>query len=125
MRFFWIVGFVSLGSVAQCQSELMGPSRFPETREMSGMSGGCFGVLPDGTPSIRGAMAISTPIAYSLNNWHWAGGLNATSTSSKFSGLDFKPHGTASSGTGELMVGFPTKWGAFTYSAMPIDVHLR
>lgn len=125
MRFFWTLALLAVGANGLCQSELIGPSQFTETREMSGMPGGCFGVMPDGTPSIKGAMALSTPIAYSLDHWHWAAGINSTSPSSRFSGLDFKPHGTSSSGTGELMVGIPTRWGAFTYSAMPIDIHLR
>jgi hypothetical protein len=125
MRVFSILALLGVAGIACCQSELQGPSRFPETREMSGMPGGSFGVLPDGTPSIKGSMALSTPIAYGLDHWHWAGGVNSTSTDSKFTGLDFRSHGTVSSGTAELMVGIPTKWGAFTYSAMPIDIHFR
>src|SRR5579885_55373 len=90
MRWFVVCSFLCLASLGFAQSELIGPGRFPETREMSGLPGGSFGVLPDGTPSFRGAMALSTPIAYSLDHWHWAAGINSTSPSMKFQGLDFR-----------------------------------
>jgi hypothetical protein len=91
---------------------------------MSGLPGGSFGVLPSGTPSFRGAMALSTPIAYSLNNWHWAAGINSTSPSMRFTGLDTNARGGVSSGTAELMVGIPTPYGGLTFSMMPISVHM-
>src|SRR5438045_2625109 len=107
------------------QSELLGVNHFPETREMSGLPGGSFGIMPNGAPSIHGAMAFSTPIAYSLDNWHWAMGVNSVSPSMRLSGLDFRNHGTTSSGTAEFMVGIPTRWGALTFSEAVIDIKFR
>jgi hypothetical protein len=124
MRWLLLVALVCVTSIALCQSELIGPGRFPETREMSGMPGGSFGVLRNGTPSFRGAMALSTPIAYSLNNWHWAMGINSASPDMRFRGLDTNDRGGVSSGTAELMVGIPTHFGAVTFSVMPISVHI-
>lgn len=91
---------------------------------MSGLPGGSFGVLPDGTPSFSGAMALSTPIAYSLNHWHWAIGLNSASPSMHFRGLDTNARGGVSSGTAEIMFGMPTHYGALTIAVMPISVHM-
>lgn len=124
MRAPLLLAALAAASVTYAQSELIGPGRFPETREMSGLPGGSFGVLPNGTPSFRGAMALSTPIGYSLDRWHWAAGINAVSPSMRFRGLDFEASGSTSSGTGELMTGVPTPWGALTLSAMFISVHL-
>jgi hypothetical protein len=124
MRWVVLLAMVSFSSLGFCQVELIGPGRFPETRQMSGLSGGSFGVLPNGTPSFRGAMALSTPIAYSLGNWHWAMGVNSTSPTMRFRGFDTDASGQTSSGTGELMVGIPTRAGNLTLSVMPISVHM-
>lgn len=123
-RLLWVSCLLLLSAFGLAQDELIGLSRFTETRMMSGLPGGSFGVLRSGRPSFRGAMALSTPIAYSLGAGHWAAGLNATSSSMQFSGLDTKPSGRSSSGTGEIMAGVPTPWGALTLSAMFISVHL-
>ena len=125
MRWHLLLAFLLLSACSWSQSELIGPGRFPETREMSGLPGGSFGVLPDGTPSFRGAMALSTPIAYSLDHWHWAAGINSTSPSMQFRGLDFHQNVSVSSGTAEIMVGAPLGIGALTLSIMPIDAKLR
>ena len=125
MRWLIALTFVLVASFAAAQSELIGPGRFPETREMSGLPGGSFGVLPDGTTSFRGAMALSTPIAYSLNHWHWAMGVNSTSPSMQFRGIDTSPNASSSSGTAEIMTGIPTGAGGLTFSIMPIDSHFR
>ena len=125
MRLFLSLVLICASAIALCQSELIGPGRFPETREMSGLPGGSFGVLPDGTPSFSGAMALSTPIAYSLDHWHWAMGFNSTSPSMQFKGIDFRTNVSVSSGTGEIMVGVPSGIGAWTLSIMPIDAKLR
>jgi hypothetical protein len=44
----------------------IGPNLFPEFRNLSGLPGGGVGVLPNGRVSIQGALALSTPVAYSL-----------------------------------------------------------
>src|SRR6476619_7261804 len=88
MRWFAFVVLASASCFGFTQSDLFGPGQFTQTREMSGLPGGSFGVLPDGTPSFKGAMALSTPIAYSLNNWHYAFGLKSVSPDMRLRGLD-------------------------------------
>jgi len=124
MRWFILLALISVSSFGFAQSELFGPGKFTQTREMSGLSGGSFGVLPDGTPSFDGAMALSTPIGYCLNHWHWAAGLNSISPDMRLRGLDTSPNTGVSGGTGELIVGIPTRHGALDYSLMPISVKL-
>src|SRR5256885_2105188 len=60
MRCFSVFALICMASIGFSQSELIGPGRFPETREMSGLPGGSFGVLPDGTPSFRPREARSS-----------------------------------------------------------------
>lgn len=124
MRALLFLAATAIAASAAAQSELIGPGRFPETREMSGLPGGSFGVLPNGQAGFRGAMALSTPVAYSLGRGHWAAGINAVSPSMRFRGLDFEATGSNSSGTGELMTGVATPWGSLTLAAMFISVHL-
>ena len=55
-----------LSGVASAQSELLGQGQYPQFRGLSGLPGGGFGVSPDGRLGWRGAMAFSSPVAYSL-----------------------------------------------------------
>jgi hypothetical protein len=110
--------------IAAAQSELVGPGRFPETRGISALPGGGFGVLRNGRPSFNGAISFSTPIAYGLDNWHWAAGVNSISSNRKLRGIDTSSDEDVSSGTGFVMFGIPTEFGSITYSAMFISVHV-
>lgn len=57
---------LALVAGASAQSELTGEGRYPQFRGLSGLPGGGFGVSPDGRLGVNGAMAFSTPVAYSL-----------------------------------------------------------
>jgi hypothetical protein len=111
-------------TLAHAQEELVGLNRFPETRGISGLPGGGFGVARDGKPSFLGAMSFSTPIAYGLDNWHWAAGINSISDGMGLRGIDTGANNDVSSGTGFFMFGMPTRYGSITYTAMFISVHL-
>lgn len=52
----------------QLLDPFLGAEQFPQFRDVSGLPGDGFGLLVDGTPSINGAMALATPIAFSLGN---------------------------------------------------------
>jgi hypothetical protein len=67
-------------SLVCAQSDLYTPSEFANIRGTNGLPGGGFGVTAEGEPSIRGAMAMSTPVAFSLTDWHVYVGLHAIST---------------------------------------------
>jgi hypothetical protein len=75
-----------------------GPQRFPQFRNISGLSGGGFGVDVDGRRSLAGPAAFSTPIAHVLGHGQWqlvAGG-SSSRRSLSFGGVN----GTAALGYG-------------------------
>lgn len=107
----WIAAAAALAAAsAFAQGELYGRGQFPQFRMMSGLPGGTFGVSRDGTPTIRGAMAISTPIAYSLA--HLRGEVGFMNTSSIMQ-LRFRPYDregqadTDSTAQGMVGIGLP------------------
>ncbi|MHB8635484.1 MAG: hypothetical protein ACYC96_03315 [Fimbriimonadaceae bacterium] len=65
-----LAGLALMACFGLAQQNLLGPHQYPAFRTLSGLPGGGFGVRPDGTPAFDGAMAFSTPIGYSLSNWH-------------------------------------------------------
>lgn len=127
MRALLFVCVLSVATLAYAQSELVGDGQFPQTRTLSGLPGGVIGVRPDGTPSFRGAAALSTPIAYSLSNWHYAFALGTTSASSspRFFERDEGGEFNKANSTAYGMVGIPSRIGAFTVSLMLISRLLK
>lgn len=65
--------------MASAQQGLVGRDRFPQFRGLSGLSGAGSGVLSDGRPSFKGAMAYSTPIGHTLGGWSLAAGAGTIS----------------------------------------------
>lgn len=112
---------------AWAQSDLVGDGQFPQTRSLSALPGAVVGVLPDGTPSFRGASALSTPIAYSLSNWHYAFALGTTSASGlpRFFERDKTREFNDANSTAYGMVGIPSRLGSFTVSLMLISRLLK
>ncbi len=127
MRFAILVCLAGLTCTAAAQIELVGDRQFPQTRTLSGLPGGVIGVLPNGTPSFRGASALSTPIAYSLDNWHYAFAFGSTSATSslRFFGRDAGGEFNNANSTGYGMVGIPSRFGSFTVSMMLISRLLK
>jgi hypothetical protein len=107
----------SLATLSGAQQAFSTLGQYSQFRNISGLPGGTFGVNPDGSPGIRGAMALSTPIAYSLGGGHFAGALANTSYDGQFRFLtkvkknDF---GFKSNGTATGMAGISTPLGRFT-----------
>ena len=118
-------GLIVLGLLFAClplvhaQSDFTAAGQYPQFRGLSGLPGSGFGILPDGTPSFSGAMSYSSPIAYGLNNWHFA--VSAENASDYW--FFRLPHVTQrsgnqdSNGKANLMVGVPLgKFGSLTLS---------
>ncbi len=72
LRCLILVATFLLAAWAFGQGDLIGPGQYPAFRTLSGLPGGGYGVRPDGTPAFDGAISFSTPIGYSLTNWHLA-----------------------------------------------------
>lgn len=118
MRLFVSIGLgVALVSTAAAQVNF-GPETYPHFRGMSGLPGGGFGVMPDGSTSLMGAMAISTPVGFSLRDWHGTVGGESLSYTKSFSGINILPRSNSfsSDGVGQIMTGYGGRWGAVSLS---------
>lgn len=109
----------TLAAVAHSQADFGPAGQYPQFRGISGLPGSGFGILPDGTPSFSGAMSYSSPIAYSLNNWHFS--IDAENASDYW--FFRLPHITGrtgnqdSNGKVNFMLGVPLgKFGSLTLS---------
>lgn len=104
-------------ALASAQQAFSGRGQFAQFRNMSGLPGGTFGVDQDGDPTMKGALAISTPIAYSLRAGHFVLVGSNTSYDHRFRAPS-KParedFGVKSNGTLSGMAGISTSVGDFT-----------
>jgi hypothetical protein len=123
MRSVVAVGLVCLGVASVSAQGLSGKGQYPQYRGASGLPGSFFGLTYDGKPSMDGAMAIATPIGFSLSNYHLAFGASNLSKDSQIRWIGINKDGEASSGTGQIMMGFSTGFGNITVSDM-IDSNL-
>lgn len=99
-------GLLAAASVGFAQAELVGLKQYPQFRTLSGLPGAGFGISPDGQPNFRGAMAYSTPVAYTLTDWRMSLGGSAVSRDTSirwFGGNDL----VQGNGTGYFMLGVP------------------
>lgn len=112
MRKGWLaLGAVLVASAAHAQIELTGKDQFPQFRTLSALPGGSYAVTADGRLDMRGAMSLSTPVAYSLNNWRVAFGIANVAASARPNfrfrgGRDLTGNGN---GTGQVSFGVPLR----------------
>ena len=101
------------------QSNLVGRFSYPQFRGLSALPGGGFGVRPDGTPSIDGALAFSSPIAYALRPGRFVLAFSSISRDGRFrfkgSGKDLN---VDANGTGAILYGTDLKVGRLTVADM-------
>jgi len=112
---FLLVGFFPAVLLAQ---SIGGPRTFPQFRDMSGLSGNGFPVQRDGMIGIRGAMTLSTPIAYTLKHGQFVFGGASRSFDRNFRWVntEFAANNQKSDGTGQLVGAVETPWGDVTLS---------
>ncbi len=96
---------VGLAAFLSAQTGFAGRRQYPQARSLSGLSGGGTAVLPSGKPAIQGALALSTPIGYTIreNSALLVGGTTSTSASLKWFDGDVATNG--SNGTAAIMFG--------------------
>ncbi len=114
-----IAPFLLTSIVALAHSQVdFGPETYPHYRGMSGLAGGGFGVRPDGSTGMDGAMAISTPIGFSLRDWHGSLGASSLSYSKSFTGINIfkRSNNFHSGGVADAIFGYGGNWGAVTLS---------
>ncbi|MBC8064838.1 MAG: hypothetical protein H7Y17_08410 [Chlorobia bacterium] len=105
------------------QKDLSGRKQYPQFRTTSGLPGSGFTISPLGDPSFYGAIAISIPVAYSLANGVWVGGVSFAGRDMqlRFPRFDSSESDFIGNGTGWLMTGFGGKWGRLTASVMVLS----
>lgn len=106
------------------QGDLAGKDQYPQYRVLSGLPGGGFGVLPNGTPSINGAAALATPIAYTLGGHGAIGLFNTTNGLNPFQFDGISPTEQNSNGTLQMMVGGSYQGFRGTVSYMALSTKL-
>lgn len=116
----------ALATTAHGQTGLVGYHQYPQFRVFSGLSGGGFGVLSNGAPSVEGATALATPIGYTLAGH---GALSVFSTSRDLDPLRFdseRLQGSANNnnGTGNFMIGGSYKGWKAAASYMVLSTNL-
>ncbi len=83
---------------------------------MAGLSGNGFGVLRDGTIDLRGAMTLSTPIAYTLRPGQLVigGACRSFDTHFRWVNTQFGANTQKSDGTAQVMGAVKLPWGNVT-----------
>lgn len=106
-------------------TELLGPNRFPQFRDMSGLSGSGFGLSADGAVTTRGAIALSTPLGFTLEPGRYVLGFASRSHNSRFAFIN-SASATAnkSDGTGQMILGFKLGNGNLAVSSMWLSTEL-
>jgi hypothetical protein len=118
MRLWALVAVAGLSAVGQAQVDPWNfRGQFPQFRDLSGLPGSGFGVNAKGLPSIRGAMALSTPIGFSLGSGLIDVGISSRSVNSRPQFFNLGRGGNVNSdGTLQVMAGLGTPIGTFTGS---------
>lgn len=112
MRHSAVVLVLLLGThTAIAQQRFDGKRQYPQARSVSGLAGGGSAVTPMGVPSNKGALALSTPIAYTLSQDHavLTGGTTSSNGTLKWFDGDVATNG--SNGTAVAMFG--QRFGSF------------
>lgn len=120
MRRAAVLSLLLLASAgARAQEELIGQGQYPQFRGLSGLPGGGFGVGPDGRLGINGAMAFSSPIAYSLRPGRGALAFSSISRDGnfRFGNTGSNDANTDANGTLTALYGIDVKAGWLTVSA--------
>lgn len=92
---------------AGAQIEIGGRHQYPQFRVFSGLPGGGYGLLPNGTPGIGGAAALATPIGYTLGSHGAIGLFNTTDNSDP---LHLDESGRAESSNGSLQLSYGSSY---------------
>lgn len=106
MRHPAVILVLLLGThAAFAQQRFDGKRQYPQARSVSGLAGGGSAVTPNGKPSNKGALALSTPIAYTISEDHGVltGGTTSSNGTLKWFDGDVATNG--SNGTAVAMFG--------------------
>jgi hypothetical protein len=99
--------------------DFRGKGKFPQYRNISGLPGGGFCVSPEGAPDVSGALALSTPVAYSLTDYRvvFVYGSQSNDRRFRFDGPRREGIG-GTNATGAAMIGVPLGQWRITFTGM-------
>jgi hypothetical protein len=106
MRHPAVILVILLGThAAFAQQRFDGKRQYPQARSVSGLAGGGSAVTPNGKPSNKGALALSTPIAYTISEDHAVLTGGTTSSDANLRWFDGDVATNGSNGTAVAMFG--------------------
>lgn len=115
-----IILAVGFASVALAQADLIGEGQYPQFRSQSGLPGGGFPVAHRTGADFSGALAWSTPVAYSLAPWQYLVGGSSLARDDSF--VFFEEDLSANNSTLVAMVGVPLgDFGRTTFTHMVLS----
>ncbi|MCW5939048.1 MAG: hypothetical protein KF884_04090 [Fimbriimonadaceae bacterium] len=110
--------FLSASQPAPAQT-MRGKGQFPQFRNLSGLPGGGFAVSPEGSPDVKGALSLSTPIAYSLTDYRIVFQYASQSNDRRFRFDSPRQEGIrGTNATGAAMIGLPLEDWRVTLTGM-------
>jgi hypothetical protein len=118
---------LAVATIASSQDpNLFGPNRFPQFRDMGGLSGSGFGVNSSGLVSTTGVVSLSTPIGFALGGYNLVVGGAGRSQNASFQWVNTGKTQTnqKSDGTAQFIYGFDTNYGRIAISHMLLSSQL-
>lgn len=117
----WVA--LGLATIGAAQADLSGRRQYPQFRTASGLPGSGIAIDSDGKLAGRGALAISIPVAYSLANGSWVGGVSFTGRDMRLRAPRFDSGNSDFDGNGTawIMAGLGGRWGRVTASWMALS----
>ncbi|MFM9872935.1 MAG: hypothetical protein ACKVQS_05660 [Fimbriimonadaceae bacterium] len=103
---------------ATCQSSFYRPGQYPSMRNLNGLPGQGYGINRLGHPDFHGAFSYSTPVAYTLTDWHWvlSGTFVSNNLTPRFSDNSRNGGSNSANGTAVLQIGAKVgTYGDFSY----------
>ena len=114
------IALLSAGLISGClaQSSFYRPGQYPSLRNLNGLPGQGYGINRLGHPDFRGAFSYSTPVAYTLSDWHWvlSGTFVSNNLNPSFADSTNTVASDSANGTAVLQIGTRLgSYGTFSY----------
>lgn len=118
MRRTLVLTAFAFSCLAAAQKDMIGRDQFPQFRNLGGLAGNMVPLNPDGSPNYFGALSLSTPVAYTLSNWHGSVGYGLMSFDMTLRAPG-KDNQRNTNGTAQFMLGAPSgPYGQFMATYM-------
>lgn len=109
---------LAMTTTTLAQTSFYRPGQYPSLRNLNGLPGQAYGINRQGQPDFRGAFSFSTPVAYTLTDWHWvlSGTFVSNNLTPSFSDNSRTGGSDSANGTAVLQIGARIgNYGDFSY----------